>query len=159
MIAKKILSVAWVVFVVSSCKKDNEPVNKIEGELAGGETTVFVANSQAFATPAPNLSDANLEKHLEGDLAFEINFVSNSSPKHGGLGPVFNNNSCIACHPSDGRAAPPTRINDMSALFLKISLPGKGVNGEPVPVPGFGTQLQAPGNIWIPKGGSYAGCL
>lgn len=144
MIYNYILCLSLVSILVTSCNKDKEEVlwQKIEGEMAGGATTVFVANSQAFATPAPNLSAENLEHHLAGDLAFEVSFVSNPSPKHGGLGPAFNNNSCVGCHPTDGRAAPPSNINDMSGLFLKISLPGKTENGAPVPVPGFGTQLQ-----------------
>ena len=115
---------------------------KIEGELAGGETTVFLSTSQAFGMPAPNLSTKNFEKHLEGDRAFEAIFVSSPSPINGGLGPIFNNNSCIACHPADGRAAIPDNINAMSGFFLRISMPGTGDHGAPNPVPGFGTQLQ-----------------
>ena len=143
MMHKYIVSISLMVFF-ASCNKDETEMTwqKIEGEMAGGATTVYIANSQAFATPAPNLSAQNLKQHLAGDLAFEVSFVSNPSPKHGGLGPAFNNNSCVACHPTDGRAAPPSNINDMSGLFLKISLPGQAENGAPVPVPGFGTQLQ-----------------
>ena len=40
-------------------------------ELAGGQTTVFDASSHAFSIPAPNLSPAAFEKHLEGDVEFE----------------------------------------------------------------------------------------
>lgn len=118
------------------------PVEKLDGELAGGATTVFFNNSQAFGTPATNLSGERMDKHLDGDVAFEVTFVSHPAGIHGGLGPVFNNSSCIACHPQDGRAAPPISMNEEGGFFLRVSIPGVGENNGPNPVPGFGTQLQ-----------------
>ena len=108
-------------FMFLGCNKDDQDIEKdngltkVEGELAGGETTVFIGNRQAFATPAPNLSEEDPELHLDGDVSFEVNFVSNPSPIHGGLGPVFNNNSCVACRPEDGRSAPPGLVFEKSA--------------------------------------------
>ncbi len=144
--SKNILKIVLIgVFVVLySCNNNNDDdlPDIIEGEMAGGETTIYMQSSKAFSTPAPNLSGANLEKHLDGDVAFEAIFVSGNSPVNGGLGPVFNNNSCIGCHISDGRAAPPANINDMSGFFYKISMAGVDEHNGPAPVPGFGTQLQ-----------------
>ncbi len=133
-----------ILLFTISCQTgfETDSPKKIDGELAGGETTVFLSTSQAFGTPAPNLGSENLQKHMDGDLSFETTFVSNPSPKNGGLGPVFNNNSCVACHPSDARASVPNNINGMSGFFLRVSIPGTGVHGGPNPVPGFGTQLQ-----------------
>lgn len=131
-----------ILLVIASCKPEDNTLQKVEGELAGGDATVYNNTSSAFATPAPNLTDAHTEQHLVGDALFEVSFVSSPSIKNGGLGPAFNNNSCIACHPDDGRAAHPTNINEMSGLFYKISLPGRALNNGPLPVPGFGTQMQ-----------------
>ena len=130
--------------LIASC--NNDPVNvlpqKIDGEAAGGETTVYLSTSQAFGMPAANLSSESLKKHQDGDVDFEAAFVSNPSPRNGGLGPIFNNNACNSCHPSDGRAAFPSNINAMSGFFLRISIPGTDKHGAPKPVPGFGVQLQ-----------------
>lgn len=131
-----------LLFLVNACNSDDPLPNKIEGELAGGATTIYMQSSTAFSTPAPNLSAESLEKHLDGDVAFEAIFVSGHAPVNGGLGPVFNHNSCVGCHVSDGRAAPPSNINDMSGFFFKISVEGEDEHGGPAPVPGFGTQLQ-----------------
>lgn len=128
--------------ILIACSDHSELSGKLEGEAAGGDATIYISNTQAFGTPAPNLSADNLEKHQDGDIAFEATFVSSPSPKNGGLGPVFNNNSCNACHPSDGRASFPEDINAMSGFFLRISIPGTDEHGGPNPVPGFGTQLQ-----------------
>ncbi len=103
-------------------------------ERAGGATTVHVANSHAFSLPAPNLDPEALARHIEGDRLFDAAFVTAPAPVQGGLGPVFNRNACVACHPRDGRS-------DRS-LLLRVSAPGAGPHGGPRPVPGFGTQIQ-----------------
>lgn len=140
---KKLLFVAWASILLVSCNNQNDgELKKIDGESAGGETTVFVRTSQAFGLPAPNLSSEHLEKHFAGDIGFEALFVVSPAPKNGGLGPVFNNISCNGCHPSDGRASFPENINALSGFFYKISVPGSDEHGGPAPVPGFGTQLQ-----------------
>jgi CxxC motif-containing protein (DUF1111 family) len=130
-----------LLLMIISCSPEND--NEIlEGENAGGATTVFTSGSKAFAQPAPNLTAKNLTRHNNGDADFEATFVSDPSPVNGGLGSIFNNNSCVACHTTDGRAVFPYDINALSGIFLKISLPGKGEHNAPIPVPDFGTQLQ-----------------
>jgi len=139
---KSILVLGWAALILSCNKNDDNTPRQLDGEKAGGETTVFVKTSQAFGLPATNLSAENLEKHLEGDKAFGALFVASPAPRNGGLGSVFNNNSCNGCHPSDGRASVPENLNGLSGLFLKISVQGTDEHGGPTPVPGFGTQLQ-----------------
>ncbi len=110
--------------------------------MAGGETTVIINTSNAYATPAPNLSSTDLEFHLTGDVLFESVFVTPPNTVNAGLGPIFNNSSCLSCHPKDGRAPFPTDINARSGFFLRASIPGTTSFGGPVPVPGFGLQIQ-----------------
>ena len=76
-------------------------------EFSGGETTIFDASSHAFSIPAPNLSAAAFEKHLDGDVEFEAVFVTAPAVVNPGLGPIYNNVSCINCHSRDGRGRPP----------------------------------------------------
>lgn len=109
---------------------------------AGGGTTVFQDNSFAFSTPANNLTGSNMAQHLDGDAAFEQAFVTAPAEINAGLGPVFNNNACISCHPKDGRAPHPTDLNSFTGFFLRASVPGTNANGGPNPVPGFGGQIQ-----------------
>jgi len=139
----------WILLAMLSlsCEKDPEVgyealPNLNERVLAGGETTVFLTSSNAFSTPAANLSGSDLNKHLDGDLQFESVFVSAPSEINGGVGPIFNNSSCVACHPKDGRSAFPSNINQISGFFLRTSLPGQAEMGGPRPVPNFGKQLQ-----------------
>ena len=113
-------------------------------ELSGGETTVFDASSHAFSIPAPNLSPAALEKHLEGDVEFEAVFVTAPAVVNPGLGPIYNNVSCINCHSRDGRGRPPGVDEALVSLLFRLSLPKEegSMDGKPpTPVPGFGRQL------------------
>ena len=112
--------------------------------LSGGKTTIFSNTTKAFSFPAPNLVGARLEQHLEGDANFELEFVSAPAPVNSGLGPLFNSNSCISCHPADGRGTTPHPGASPFSLLLRISQPGSNsdVPGGPRPVDGFGLQLQ-----------------
>jgi CxxC motif-containing protein (DUF1111 family) len=134
--------------------------------LAGGETTVENRTSLAFSQPAPNLSEKEVALHKEGDQSFGDTFVTAPAPVNAGLGPLFNNSSCTACHIHDGRGMP-----TKGSLLVRVSLPpsqailaqqprvaARGNNphqssifeshaasvslGNAPPVPGLGTQLQ-----------------
>ena len=139
----------WVSVLLIAC--DSESPVAVEStpvfstsEFSGGETTVFDASSHAFSTPAPNLSPAAFEKHLEGDVEFEANFVTAPAVVNPGLGPIYNNISCINCHSRDGRGRPPKVDEKFVSMLFRISLPklADAMDGQPpIPVPGFGTQL------------------
>lgn len=141
------IGIISLVSVFISCTKDivseYEPLPQLqERQLAGGETTVFLASSNAFSSPAANLSGGKLDFHLDGDFQFETVFVTAPAEVNSGVGPIFNNSSCIGCHPKDGRSPFPTDINALSGFFFRASMPGIGENNAPIPVPGFGEQIQ-----------------
>lgn len=120
----------------------NIEVIAINNEFSGGDTTVFVQSSSAFGNPAPNLSPEGVARHLLGDSEFEQSFVTAPALINGGLGPAFNNNSCIACHPKDGRGRPSEEGGTSNSFFLRISIPGTDPKtGGSLAMPGFGTQL------------------
>lgn len=129
--------------------------------LAGDATTHDTNNSgHGFSTPMPNLSPAELNLHLDGDTDFETAFTTAPNDTHpdlDGVGPVFNNNNCNACHQRDGRPStvlPSTpdgriKLGSDAGIFLRVSL-ADGVCNQPnnindycknTPVPGFGDQL------------------
>ncbi len=110
--------------------------------LSGGATTVFDATSDAFSLPAPNLQALSLARHETGDAEFEIEFVPAPAAANAGLGPVFDNVSCEACHEGDGRGRPPATGEPFSSLLFRASVAGSGPNNAPLVVTGFGTQLQ-----------------
>lgn len=134
---------------------------------SGGDTTVVFAgqSARAFEQPAANLSAAENARHLRGDGFFARNFSDDPTADLHGLGPVFNNTSCTACHARDGRGALPVippgqewaQLRQNESIFLRISIengrpvPKDAVNGwgAPTPVPDFSAQLFHLGNFSV----------
>jgi CxxC motif-containing protein (DUF1111 family) len=114
--------------------------------LSGGATTVFDATATAFGHPAPNLSGVSAALHETGDEEFSAVFVPAPAAENAGLGPVFDNVSCEACHLGDGRGRPPEDGASFSSLLFRSSVAGFGAHGSPKSVPGFGGQLQLRAN-------------
>lgn len=105
--------------------------------LSGGATTVFDSGPGAFGHPAPNLTLTELARHAAGDDAFGREFVAQT-----GLGPLFNNTSCEACHVGDGRGQPPADRKSFMTMLFRASIPGQDAVGGPKPAGLFGGQLQ-----------------
>lgn len=111
---------------------------------SGGDTTGVNRSSSAFEDPAPNLDAADLERHLEGDVAFEATFVSPPADVNPGLGPLFNHSACGSCHVKNGRGLPVTGHGPQgSQLLVRVSLAdSRSALGGPAPYGEYGTQLQ-----------------
>lgn len=143
----KIAILAGIVTVVAllhSCRKA-ELLSETDWNewLSGGKQTLFDESARAFSSMFPDMSSRNQNIHAIGDKAFSATHVSAPAPINPGLGPIFNNVSCSSCHIADGRGKPPLNAAEpLSAMLIRLSIPGAGVHGEPLSVPGFGTQLQ-----------------
>ncbi|MDN5862426.1 MAG: hypothetical protein L0H19_03160, partial [Salinisphaera sp.] len=111
--------------------------------LSGGQTTIFNATSEAFEQPAPNLSAAQQAKHAAGDARFDVQFVSAGNDVHPGLGPIFNADSCGACHIKNGRGRPVDDSGQTTEqIQIRASLPTADGDSAPYPLQNFGLQLQ-----------------
>ena len=140
----KILWLIGLLLLSWACQKDDETVPETsESQLAGGETTIFSSGPDAFTFPLANLDQEGIDQHFISDAAFGQQFVSAPAVQFGGIGPLFNQNSCEACHIRNGRGTIPQYEGDPnSGLLLRLSIAGAGANEGIVPVPGFGGQLQ-----------------
>lgn len=144
-----LLSSFAALVVVIGCRYDkpeeelNDPPVIPAEYYAGGTTTSFDQSGSAFLHPLANLSADGLQRFALGEALFhaEINPLGEGDPD--GLGPLFIQNSCGGCHADNGRSHLPLSPEDWtSGLLLRLSIPGAGVHGEPLGVPGFGGQLQ-----------------
>lgn len=129
-------------------KKPGADASSIDGET-----------SHAFSYPLDGMGADDASLHLSGDALFERNFTDDVARPEFGLGPVYNNSSCIACHNRDGRGSLPTglshdewkKLGRNEAILLRISVESPEIlarkpsleNGyaAPVAVPGYSTQL------------------
>jgi CxxC motif-containing protein (DUF1111 family) len=124
---------------------------------SGGATTVFDESREAFAFPARNLSDEHRDAFFLGNTTFNRNWVQApaSVTSSDGLGPLFNATSCSGCHFKDGRGAPPEGPDEpMLGLLLRLSLPGEGEHGAPVPDPAYGGQFNPHAIAGVPAEGT-----
>ena len=131
-----LLTVLWLLAsgVSSGAAVDTRP---------GGDTTVEVEGRNAFAMPAANLDDAGRARFAIGNSFFRRNWVEApaSTTARDGLGPHFIARSCGGCHASDGRGAPPAAGAAPVALLMRLSVPGAGPHGAPLPEPSYGEQF------------------
>ncbi len=140
--AATLLALATCIAAFSQCRKAQDFAEEdFDPRLSGGAATVFDESSRAFTKALPGLSGRDAYLHGLGDAAFEQSFVAAPAPLHGGLGPIFNNVSCVSCHHNDGKGTPTAGAVNSSLLF-RISIPGLDEKGGPVAVPGYGGQLQ-----------------
>jgi len=113
-------------------------------EALGGETSRPGVNRNAFALAAANLTQEEVRVFFFGNRLFNTNWVVAPSSTEGfdGLGPLFNRVSCSGCHLRDGRGQAPAGPDDaMLSALVRLSLPGAGPQGGPLPHPLYGDQL------------------
>jgi CxxC motif-containing protein (DUF1111 family) len=130
-----------VVLMVQCQKSSVFPATEYDDRLSGGVETIFNATSHAFSQMFTGMGTYDNYVHSLGDDVFSRNFVSAPAPINSGLGPLYNNVSCISCHHNDGIGLP-TAGELQSSLLVRISQPGTDANGGPLAVPGYGLQLQ-----------------
>lgn len=140
-----ILAMCLLLLGYTQCRKANPAALSddaaFDPRLSGGAATTFDISSLSFSAAIPGLSARDAHVHTLGDKIFEQSFVAAPAPLYGGLGPVFNNVSCVSCHHNDGSGLPTAGLVN-SSLLIRLSLPGTDPHGGPAPVPGFGNQLQ-----------------
>jgi CxxC motif-containing protein (DUF1111 family) len=113
--------------------------NEAGDERQGGDTTIDVRGRDSLSRPAPNLSADEAARYQAGRSAFDFRW---EPPK---LGRLFNNIACQGCHLENGRGLSMFGVASMpSQALIRVSAPDgvAGDPGGPIPLPGFGTQLQ-----------------
>ncbi|MBL8642456.1 MAG: c-type cytochrome [Rhodospirillaceae bacterium] len=111
----------------------------------GGDTTRPIATPEAFTFAAENIKPMNRPMFAFGNQMFTAEWTPAPGPQPttDGLGPMFNRESCVACHVQNGRGKAPDGPNDlMDTMLMRWSVPGEAEHGAPKPVPGYGDQLQ-----------------
>ena len=113
-------------------------------EALGGDTSRPGINRNAFALAAANLTQEEVRLFFFGNRLFNTNWVVAPASTDGfdGLGPLFNRVSCSGCHLRDGRGQSPAGPDEeMLSALVRLSIPGEGPQGGPLPHPAYGDQL------------------
>lgn len=129
----------------------------IEEASPGGETTnTLLFGPSAFLPPADNITRENQRLFATGNGFFNQAWITApaSNDSRDGLGPLFNARACADCHFKDGRGRPPLVEGEgFVSMLLRLSVPGQ-LDGEPLPEPSYGGQLQPFGVAGVPGEGT-----
>ncbi len=83
-------------------------------------------NINSFSKQINGLSDEQIDQAILGKSFFKIPWVESPSATtaRDGLGPLFNANTCISCHPNNGIGSLFTKKGDISrSNIIKVSIP------------------------------------
>lgn len=119
--------------------------------MSGGETTVINTSREAFAKPAANLPMAKLRDFTFGNRVFNTKWVTApaSVKSFDGLGPLFNQRSCSACHFKDGRGRPPLENEtEMTSMLVRVSVWNED-GTQAIDHPVYGNQINERGILNI----------
>lgn len=133
--------------VLAAC---SEPVDPTEVAPAGAGT-VNDATRDAFARPLLTLTDDERGNFSAGDHLFGANWVTApaSTTARDGLGPTYNALACADCHFRDGRGRLPSMPGDgLHSALVRLSV--VDAQGQSVPEPNYGDQLQPHGVLEVP---------
>lgn len=132
-----------LVLVLTACGD-----NLAGEEQQGGDNTVYDRSAGAFLHPTPGLDAQQQEEHLLGRGPFAFHWTP---PQ---LGPLFNHDSCVACHAENGRGLSqiaPGVTGSQALIRCSLVAGTPSVPGGPVPVPELGTQLQDHATFGLPE--------
>lgn len=154
-------SYLFLFIILFSCKKDS-PIELPEGssyayeqgeENSAGIRTVNDQSTLAFSYQLSGLNSQEKLDFFVGNSFFNQNWVEapSSTTARDGLGPLFNARSCAGCHFRDGRGEPFAN----KGLLFRLSVPGAGINGEPLADLCYGGQLNDNGIQGVPSEGTF----
>lgn len=133
-VRRPLLVLASAILVAVLVVVAQNPLLAVDPQLSAGALTVFNRTSAAFEKPASNLTQDEIDRHDVGDPLFERSHIPLATHQDAGLGPLFNANSCVACHVRNGRGAPVPGVS-----LVRVAL--READGA-TPVPEWGWQIQ-----------------
>ncbi|WP_027157606.1 di-heme oxidoreductase family protein [Methylobacter luteus] len=117
------------------------------------------ASREAFSRIYSKVDEEQLNQALQGRSLFQQSWVIPPAEdiEIAGLGPLYNQLSCLSCHSKNGRGQPPENPQQaMRSMLVRLSLPGQDPHGGPLPHPVYGTQLNEQGVPGVPGEGQVS---
>ncbi len=114
-------------------------------------------SKNAFTTPYSNLSNDEIDTTMLGKSFFKIPWIlaPGATTARDGLGPLFNANTCVSCHPNNALGSVYNKKNISRAMVVRLSIPNskndlsylqRGFTPEPT----YGAQIAINGTHDVP---------
>ncbi len=122
-------------------------------------------DGKVFATPPSTMMSEGKAKFAQGAVMFQRAWKFLEAPvdwnavfaagEQGipGLGPLYNQLSCVGCHARNGRGAAPGEGEAIGSMVVRFSVKGHDEHGGPKPHPAYGSQLNPNGGPDVPGEG------
>lgn len=108
-----------------------------------------------FNQPLPGIDRAAFERGRQLFRQAWVVAPARDDSEFAGLGPVYNDISCVGCHVRNGRGSVPSGPGEpLHGLLLRLSMPGATAWGGPLPLPAYGDQLEDHSIPGVPPEGS-----
>ncbi|MGA1932760.1 di-heme oxidoredictase family protein [Arcobacter sp. YIC-464] len=118
-------------------------------------------NSSLLQKPVSGLSDEQYDQFILGRSFFVIPWVEapSATTARDGLGPLFNSNTCVSCHPKNGRGnLYNNKMKPSRSLVARLSIPSNSSKEHKeylekqgfVPEPTYGSQISVNGIHGVP---------
>ena len=122
---------------------------ELETKATPGVFTVDDASALAYSFPGSGLDAAQMARFASGRQEFHQRWVVLAViGGKWGRGPTSNGEICIDCHVGNGRGrAPDSARETLASMVVRLSVPGEGEHGAPLPHPNYGDQLQSQGEL------------
>jgi len=118
------------------------------------------SSKKAFTKPYSNLSNTDIDTLMLGKSFFKIPWIlaPGATTARDGLGPLYNANTCISCHPNNAVGSVYNKKNISRSMVVRLSLPNSKENTIYVkngftPEPNYGAQLAINGTHSVPYEG------
>lgn len=133
---------------------------KLQQELDNKYTTQDISK-KLFSHRVKGLNDEELDQFILGKSFFRIPWVEapSATTARDGLGPLFNANTCISCHPNNGVASVYNANGDVSRGYVsRLSIPSDESKNHKeqlkyngfVSEPNYGSQISVNGTKNVP---------
>jgi len=157
-------SITLAALLAAGCTQENENSNNtamVKNKQKTAVTKNYFTQSKskkAFSHPVKGLNYDEEDQFVLGKSFFRIPWVEapSATTARDGLGPLFNANTCIHCHPGNGAGVAVNEKGEMNRSYLIRLSHKNGMDKELlekygfVPDSTYGAQISKNGNIKVP---------
>lgn len=158
------LFITLAALMAAGCSQNTGDNNKTSLQNDEGNTTVSKnyftqsKNKKAFSHPVKGLNYEEEDQFVLGKSFFRIPWVEapSATTARDGLGPLFNANTCVHCHPGNGAGVAVNEKGEMHRSYLLRLSHKNGTDNKLLKTHGFvpdstyGAQLSKNGNQKVP---------
>ena len=138
---RAVAGLAVLVLCAAGCSGPDRRASEVAPDFLvenlGGTTSAREFRGRPFHQSARSLDNSEFARFGDGAVVFDADFTPEM-----GLGPTFNETSCLGCHTDTAQRRPADPLDPGPGRLVRLSVVGDTANGAPRIDPTYGLQLQ-----------------